>query len=179
MALDTHVVLAATYDSTEAALADFHALRDLYEKSGRIDTYDAAVVTRGDDGKVRIVEKHEQTTRDEARKGLGRGLVGGALVALFPAIGLGAGLLLGGAGGAGIGALAGHVSAGMSRSDLKKLGELLDAGHSGLVVVAATDMEQQVEDGVAGAERLEKCQVRTDPKLLAIEMHEAYGAPHA
>ena len=52
-----------------------------------------------------------------AWRGLGIGLVGGALVALFPAVGIGAGLLLGGAGGAGLGALAGHVTAGLKRAD--------------------------------------------------------------
>jgi uncharacterized membrane protein len=178
MAFDTYMVLAATYDSTEEAVADFHAVHDVYKESGLIDTYDAAVVSRGDDGKVRIVEKHEQPTRQGAWGGLGIGLVGGALVALFPAIGIGAGLLAGGAGGAGLGALAGHVAAGMSRNDLKELGELLDEGHSGLVVIAASDMERRVEESMARAERLEKRQVRADPKLLATEIDEAYGPLH-
>ena len=65
----------------------------------------------------------------------------GAVVALFPAagIGLAAGLLEGGAIGAGVGAVAGHVAGGMRKSELKDLGELLDNGTSGLLVVAATD----------------------------------------
>jgi len=50
---------------------------------------------------------------------MGIGLVGGALVALFPAVGIGAGLLLGATGGAGLGALAGHVSAGLKRADIE------------------------------------------------------------
>ena len=153
MALDTFVVLAASYDSEDAAVADYDAVHDIYVESGLIDTYDAAVISRHDDGKVKIVKKHEQPTRQGAWGGLGIGLVGGALVALFPAVGIGAGLLWGGAGGAGLGALAGHVAAGMSRSDLKDLGELLDEGQSGLVVVAATDVEERVRGGAqAGRE---------------------------
>jgi uncharacterized membrane protein len=173
MALDTFVVLAASYDSEDAALADYDAVHDIYVESGLIDTYDAAVISRHDDGKVKIVKKHEQPTRQGAWGGLGIGLVGGALVALFPAVGLGAGLLWGGAGGAGLGALAGHVAAGMSRSDLKDLGELLDDGQSGLVVVAATDVEDRVEAALTRAAKLTKKQLRADEKSLERQIDEA------
>ncbi|HEU5266679.1 MAG TPA: hypothetical protein VFU35_08255, partial [Jatrophihabitans sp.] len=103
MALDTFVLLAASYDSEDDAIADYDAVHEIYVESGLIDTYDAAVISRHEDGKVKIVKKHEQPTRQGAWGGLGIGLVGGALVALFPAVGLGAGLLWGSAGGAGLG----------------------------------------------------------------------------
>jgi uncharacterized membrane protein len=173
MALDTFVVLAASYDSEDDAVADYEAVKDIYTESGLIDTYDAAVVSRHADGKVKIVKKHEQPTRQGAWGGLGIGLVGGALVALFPAVGLGAGLLWGGAGGAGLGALAGHVAGGMSRADLKDLGELLDDGQSGLVVVAATDLEDRVEAAVKHAAKLTKKQMRADEKALEKEIDAA------
>jgi uncharacterized membrane protein len=99
MALDTFMVIAASYDDTDAALADYDVVHDMYYERHMVDTYDAAVFTREND-KVKIVKKHEQPTRQGAWGGLGIGLVGGALVALFPAIGIGAGLLVGGAGGA-------------------------------------------------------------------------------
>jgi uncharacterized membrane protein len=102
MAMDTFIVFAASYDSLGAAEADYHAVREFYQSSGLIDTYDAAVITRDESGQVRIVAKHEQPTRRGAWRGLGIGLVGGALVALFPAVGLGAGLLAGATGGAGL-----------------------------------------------------------------------------
>ena len=173
MALDTFVVLAASYDNEDAAIADYEAVKDLYTESGLIDTYDAAVLSRHDDGKVKIVKKHEQPTRQGAWGGLGIGLVGGALIALFPAVGIGAGLLWGGAGGAGLGALAGHVAAGMSRSDLKDLGELLDDGQSGLVVIAATDLESRVEAAIKGAAKVTKKQLRADEKALEKEIDSA------
>ena len=173
MALDTFVVLAASYDSEDDAVADYEAVKDIYTESGLIDTYDAAVVSRHEDGAVKIVKKHEQPTRQGAWGGLGIGLVGGALVALFPAVGLGAGLLWGGAGGAGLGALAGHVAGGMSRADLKDLGELLDDGQSGLVVVAATDLEDRVEAAVKHAAKLTKKQMRADEKALEKEIDAA------
>lgn len=173
MALDTLVVVGAAYDTEDAAIADYDAVHDFYVQSGIIDTYDAAVITRHDDGKVKIVKKHEQPTRQGAWGGLGIGLVGGALLALFPAVGLGAGLLWAGAGGAGLGALAGHVAAGMNRSDLKELGELLDAGQSGLVVVAATDLEAHVEQLLKRADKITKKQLKADQKALEKEIDDA------
>lgn len=171
MALDTFMVIAASYDDADAALADYDVVHDLYYERHMVDTYDAAVFTREDD-KVKIVKKHEQPTRQGAWGGLGIGLVGGALIALFPAIGIGAGLLVGGAGGAGLGALAGHVTSGMSRSDLKELGELLDEGQSGLVVVAAIDVEAHVEQALKNAKKITKKQLRADEKALEKQIDE-------
>src|SRR5436190_1440861 len=172
MALDTFAVFAASYENEEDAVADYDAVHEIYKESGRIDTYDAAVISRHSDGKVKIVKKHEQPTRQGAWGGLGVGLVGGALLALFPAIGLGA-LIVGGAGGAGLGALAGHVAAGMSRSDLKELGELLDEGQSGLVVVAATDLEAHVEKALERASKVTKKQLAADTEQVSKEIDEA------
>jgi uncharacterized membrane protein len=104
MPLDTLVVFAASYESQDDAIADYDAVHEYYTSAGLIDTYDAAVITREDDGKVKVVKKHEQPTRQGAWAGLGVGLVGGAL---FPAIALAGGLFVGGAAGAGLGALAG------------------------------------------------------------------------
>src|SRR5215471_2091182 len=145
MALDTYVVLANQYNNESDALADYDAVRKLYDDLGIIDTYDAAVLTRKPNGKVEIVKRTEQPTRLGAARGFMVGLAVGAVVALFPAAGMGlAAGLLGGAIGAGAGAVAGHVVGGMKRSDLKDLGELLDNGTSGLLVVAATDVESSV-----------------------------------
>lgn len=173
MARDTFVVFAASYGTLGAAEADYHAVHEFYADSGLIDTYDAAVITRDADGKVRIVVKHEQPTRTGAWRGLGIGLAGGALVALFPAVGIGAGLLLGGAGGAGIGALAGHVCAGLRRADLKDLGELLDDGQSGLVVVAVSDLEEHVERVIKRSDKVAKKQLKADERALAEEIDAA------
>jgi uncharacterized membrane protein len=83
MPFDTYLVVAATYASEDDAFADYDAAKALYSELGLVDTYDAAVLTKTDAGKVKIVKKHEQPTRTGAWGGLGVGLVGGALVALF------------------------------------------------------------------------------------------------
>jgi uncharacterized membrane protein len=168
--LDTFTLLASQYVSEEDALADYDAVREIYEELDVIDTYDAAVISKDAQGKVRIVKKVEEPTRQGAVGGLVVGLAVGALVALFPAIAIGAGLAVGGAAGAAIGATAGHVAAGMSRSDLKDVGELLDAGTSGLVVVAAADVEARVEQALQRGKDIMKKQVELDAEGLKTEI---------
>ena len=50
----------------------------------------------------------------------------------------------------------------MSRHDLKDLGEHLDAGQAGLVVVAVADMGAKVEEAMKRAARLEQKQIEAD-----------------
>jgi uncharacterized membrane protein len=133
---DTLVVLGASYDSVEDAQADYEAVKDLYYTAGVGHDFDAAVVERGDDGKVKIASKHEQSTRHGAWEGLAIG----ALAAILPGIGLGVGAAVG----AGVGAVTGHFKGGMKDSDLKDLGQVLDANTAGLIVIYATNMADQV-----------------------------------
>ncbi len=175
--MDTFIVFAASYDTLGAAEADYHAVRDFYLTSGLLDTYDAAVIARDDAGKVTIVLKHDQPARPGAWGGLGIGLAGGALVALFPAVGTGAGLLVGD-GGAAVGTLAGHVSAGLSRADLKDLGELLDEGRSGLVIVAASDLGGRVEPVVRRASKLAKKPLAADQQAVGQDIEAAAALRH-
>jgi len=74
MALDTFTLIASQYALEEDALEDYDAVRAAYEDLGIIDTYDAAVVTKGPDGKVRIVERIEEPTRHGAIAGLAVGI---------------------------------------------------------------------------------------------------------
>jgi uncharacterized membrane protein len=168
--MDTFTLIASQYALEEDALADYDAVREVYMELDIIDTYDAAVITKDSDGRVRIVKKVEEPTRQGAMGGLAVGLAVGALVALFPAVAIGAGLAIGGASGAVLGATAGHVAAGMSRSDLKDLGELLDTGTSGLVVVAATDVEARVEAAIQRGKDVAKKQVQLDADGLKADI---------
>jgi len=170
MVMDTFTLIASQYALEEDALADYEAVRDVYMDLDIIDTYDAAVITRDADGKVRIVKNVEEPTRQGAAAGLAMGLAVGALVALFPAVAIGAGLAIGGASGAVLGATAGHVAAGMSRSDLKDIGELLDTGTSGLVVVAAADVEARVEAAIQRGKDIAKKQVQLDADGLKADI---------
>ena len=64
--------------------ADYQLVKDLHTEADLIDAYDAAVIERRDDGKVKIVKKHETPTRVGGVLGGGVGLATGLVVALFP-----------------------------------------------------------------------------------------------
>ena len=137
MPFDTFMAYVGVYDSVAAAEADYDTVKALHVEAGLIDAYDAAVIERREGGKTKIVKKHETPTRVGGVLGGGVGLATGLVVALFPFAAIGGGLLAATtAGGAVLGSVAGHAAAGMSRDDLKELGEHLDAGQAGLVVVA-------------------------------------------
>ena len=149
---DTLYVAAAAYDDVDAAIADYEAVKELYRAIRSSHDFDAAVIAKDAGGKVRIVKKHEQPTRHGAAVGLGWGLAVGVAAVLFPPVGIG--IATAGATGAAIGGVAGHASGGMSRGDLKDLGEALDAGQAGLIAVYAADLADQVAANIKAANRI-------------------------
>lgn len=163
MTEDVYVIIAGQYEREADALADYEAVHRAYEAMDAMDTYDAAVLTKDEHGKVHIVRKHEEPLRQGAAGGLLAGLALGACVALVPAVALGGALLVGGAAGAGIGALAGHIAGGLRREDLRELGDTLDAGTSGLVVVALVDAEEHVQRAATRATKTVVKPVTVDP----------------
>ena len=174
MAIDTLFVYSGTYGDVKDALADYDAIKSLHTEAGLIDAYDAAVIERTEGGKVKMVKKHETPTRVGGVLGGGVGLATGLVIALFPAVAVGGGLLLAtGAGGAILGSLAGHAAAGMSRGDLKELGEALDEGQAGLVVVAVADMESKVKKAMARAQKLQAKQLKADQAAIEADAKAA------
>jgi len=177
MPVDTFIAYVGIYPSVEDAETDYELVKNLHVEAGLIDAYDAAVVERRDDGKTKIVRKHETPTRVGGVLGGGVGLATGLVVALFPFAAVGGGLLVGApAGGAILGAVAGHAAAGMSRHDLKELGEHLDAGQAGLVVVAIADMGAKVERAMNRAAKLEQRQIKADNEAIARDAAAARDA---
>ena len=177
MPYDTLFVFTGVYADLDDAIADYDAVKVLHTEAGLIDAYDAAVVERTEHGKVKIVKKHETPTRVGGVLGGGVGLATGLVIALFPAAAIGGGLLLGTtAGGALLGSIAGHAAAGMSRSDLKDLGEALDEGQAGLVVVAVSDMEAKVRAAMERAQKVEAKNLKADQNALELEAKEAEAA---
>ena len=167
MAIDTLIAFVGVYGSVEDAEADYELVKELHVEAGLIDGYDAAVIERRDGGKTKIVKKHETPTRVGGVLGGGVGLATGLVVALFPFAAIGGGLLATTtAGGAILGAVAGHAAAGMSRHDLKELGEQLDTGEAGLVVVAVSDMGAKVQRAMKRADKLEEKQLKADTDEL-------------
>jgi len=136
-------IYIGTYPTIGRAEADYGAVRELHGADA-IGTYDAAIVTKDAEGTVHV-NRAETATR---HAGWG-GAVAGALVGLlFPPAILGTALV-----GAGIGAASGHLWRGLSRSDVKELGELIDSGQVALVVVGRNRLEQTLDIRGFGAER--------------------------
>ncbi len=86
-------VYAAAYKNLDAAESDYDLVKALYHELDLMDTFDAAVLQKNQAGKVKIVKKHEQPTRNGAWRGAGWGLATGLVTALFPAAAIGTGLL--------------------------------------------------------------------------------------
>ena len=174
MAVDTFLAYVGVYDNPADADTDYEAVKDLHSKAGLIDAYDAAVIVHRADGKVKITKKHETPTRAGGVLGAGAGLATGLVIALFPIAAIGGGLLaVATGGGAVLGAVAGHAAAGMSRKDLKELGEHLDTGQAGLVVVAVSDMEAKVERAMKQARKIEARQLKADTAAIEADAKSA------
>ena len=152
------LVLAASYHDGQAAQRDYGTVKELFEREGIGHDFDASVVQRDAEGKSHVISKHEESTRH----GLKWGLAVGAACAVFPAVGLIGGMAAGGA----IGAAAGHVKGGMKDSDLKKVADTLDEGEAGLVVVYATNMNDQIDAVIKAEDKYVTEEVAVDQATL-------------
>ncbi len=153
---------AAVYDEMADAEVDFEAVYELHA-AGLVGTFDAAVVEKSDD-KVHV-HKTEKPTQHGAWTGIGVGAVVGIL---FPPSIIGTAI----AGGV-IGGVGAHLFRGMSRGDLKDLGETLDDGQAAIIVIGESKLEEQMEKATKRAKkRLEK-QVDVEADELKREIEQA------
>jgi len=152
---------AAVYDEMADAEVDFEAVYELHA-AGLVGTFDAAVVEKSDD-KVHV-HKTEKPTQHGAWTGIGVGAVVGIL---FPPSIIGTAI----AGGV-IGGVGAHLFRGMSRGDLKDLGETLDDGQAAIIVIGESKLEEQMEKATKRAKkRLEK-QVDVEADELKKEIEQ-------
>jgi uncharacterized membrane protein len=136
-------IYVGTYPDEAAARDDYRMVKDLHS-AGAVGTYDAAVVTKDRNGKV-----HENKDEMPTRHGAWGGAAVGAVIGiLFPPAMIGTV-----AAGAAIGGVGGHLWRGMSRADVKQLGDVIDAGQAALLVVGESKLEQAVEKAVRKAEK--------------------------
>jgi uncharacterized membrane protein len=153
---------AAVYDDITDAEGDYEAVFDLHA-AGAIGTFDSAVIEK-EDGKVRV-HKTEKPTQHGAWTGIAVGAVAGIL---FPPSLIGGAIVGGAAGG-----VAGHLWRGMSRGDLKDLGEALDEGDAALIVVGESKIDEQIEKATKRARKVLEKQVEADAAEFKRELEEA------
>jgi uncharacterized membrane protein len=156
-------IYIGTYPNETAARDDYEVVKDLHA-AGAVGTYDAAVVTKDASGKV-----HENKDETSTRHGAWGGLAVGAVVGLlFPPAIIGSAAV-----GAAVGGVGGHLWKGMSRSDVKELGEVIDAGQACLLVVGESTVEAALEKAGLKAEKQVAKQLDIDPKDVDAAVKDA------
>lgn len=163
MSADGVFLFVGTYPDTDSAEADYEVVKELHS-SGVVGTYDAAVVSKDERGKVHV-HKHEKPTQYGAWSGLA---VGALLGIIFPPS-----ILAAGVAGAAAGGLVGHLWGGMSRADLKDLGEALDDGEASLVVVGQDKLEETLKKELKRAARTYEKETDADAAEFRRELDSA------
>ena len=150
------LVFVGDYENVDNAKADLDVLRELHSEH-LVGTYDAAIVAKTEEGKVKIVDKIEKPTQHGGWAGLA---IGAVLGLIWPSV------LVGGLVGAGLGALIGHFEGGMSRADLKEIGEMLDESEAALIVVGEATIERAVEEETKRRKKILKKEVRAEAREI-------------
>src|SRR5271157_1172711 len=96
------------------------------------------------------------------------GAVGAVVGILFPPSIIGTAIV-----GAAVGGVGGHLWRGMSRADVKELGDIIDAGQAALVIVGESKVEQAVEKAELKAEKHVAKELDVSPKDVDKAVREA------
>ena len=146
----------ATYPDRAAAEADYDVVKDLHMVDA-IGRFDAAVVTKDGKGKIHVAKDETST-----RKGAWGGIAVGALLGiLFPPSILGSAAVAGVAGG-----VAGHLWGGLSRKQVKEIGEFIDEGEAALLVIGDITLTRALKKAELHAEKELTQQIDVEAKQL-------------
>ena len=156
-------IYIGTYASEVDARADYDVVKDLHAL-GAVGTYDAAVVTKDDQGKVHV-NKDETSTRHGA---WGGAAVGALVGIIFPPS-----IVVGAAVGATVGGVSGHLWKGMSRSDVKEFGDIIDQGQAALIIVGESKLQEAVDKAALKAEKHVAKELNVSPKDVDKAVREA------
>jgi uncharacterized membrane protein len=152
-----------TYDSEDDARADYEVVKALHDE-GVVGTYDMAIVSKDEQDKIHVKKREKPTEH-----GAWTGVAVGALVGiLFPP-----GIIASGVIGGVTGGLIGHFWRGMSRADVKELGELIDEGQAALVVVGESKFEEHLDRAFTRAQRRMEKRIKADSEAVEKELHAA------
>jgi uncharacterized membrane protein len=159
---DGTFIYVATYPDQTTAQEDYQVVKGLHSR-GLVGSYDAAVVTKDASGKV-----HENKDETATRHGTWWGIAAGAAIGvLFPPAVLGAAAV-----GGVVGGVSGHLAKGMSRSRAKELGDFIDPGQAGLVVVGESKVKDAIQKAVTRADKQTAEDLGVNPKDLDKTLQE-------
>lgn len=150
---DGTFILLATYPTERAAREDYQVIKQAHA-TGLVGSYDAAVITKDRAGTI-----HENKDETATRHGAWWGIAAGAAIGLiFPPSIIGTAAV-----GGVIGGVSGHLAKGMSRAEARELGDLIEPGEAGLLVVGETRVEETVKKAVGKAEKQAARELDLDP----------------
>lgn len=168
MGYDNVCVYGGLYDRVVDANTDYSNLDRLYS-DGIIGPFQAAMVEKREDGKVKVLQTTSVNRREGAAVG---GAIGALLGVIFPPA-----ILVTAAAGAGIGAAAGDISKGWTRGDVKRLGEQLVPGQTAVIVVAEAGPALEAATVLATATAAEAELVAAEDRAVLLEMLAQESAP--
>jgi len=164
---DGVVIYVGAYTNLDEATADFDGIKAL-KHADFLGDYESALFERREDGSVKILN----TDATERGWGAKAGAVTGAVVGLiFPPSLIGMAVA-----GAGVGAAAGNMMKGLKRKDLMAMGEMLDEGQAGVVLVGETTIQEGAEKLMKRAAKVMKQEVDATADDIKRAIDDAAGA---
>jgi uncharacterized membrane protein len=163
---DGLIVFVAAYGTVDDAKADFDAIK-LLRREKFLGDYEAALFEKREDGEIKILDTDATSRGWGAKVGLFTGAVVGLI---FPPSIVGMAAL-----GTGVGAVAGNIMKGMSRADITAMGEMLDAGSAGVVLVGETTIDEGMERLMKRASKVLKKQVDAEADAIKKAIDESMG----
>jgi len=159
-----YIAYIGAYDSVDDAKADFDGIKALHANMW-IGPYDGALFAKEEGGKVKILDRDSVGTGVGAAAGV---LVGGFIGLIFPPSILAGAAVAGTAGG-----ILGHLFGGFKRKDIAELGDMLDEGAAGIVMIGVATPEMGADLYMKRAAKVAKKQVDADAKELKKAIDEA------
>jgi uncharacterized membrane protein len=152
-----YIAFIGAYDSVDDAKADFDAIKALHADMW-IGPYDGALFSKEEGGKVKILDRDSAGTGVGAAAGV---LVGGLIGLIFPPSIIAGAAVVGVAGG-----VLGHLFGGFKRKDIAELGDMLDEGTAGIVMIGVATPDMGADLMMKRAKKTAKKQVDADAKDL-------------
>ncbi len=159
-----YVAYIGAYGNVDDAKADFDAIKALHANMW-IGPYDGALFTKEVGGKVKILDRDSAVTGGAAVVGA---LTGAFIGLIFPPSILGSAAVIGTAS-----AALGHLFGGFKRKDIAEIGDMLDEGTAGIVMIGVATPEMGADLYMKRAAKVAKKQVDADAKELKKAIDEA------
>ncbi len=157
MGIQSYQIMMATYPTEDGASGAMDVLKGM-AKDGTIDIVDAAVLTRDDDGDVKVRQQSVPSVKKWTKRGA---IIGGVIGLIFPPSLIGGALV-----GAGIGAGSGKIGKEALKSDeLWEAAKDLEPGTSAFIAVVEDEWIDQIGKAAKGYNKLAQQAIDADEAI--------------